>query len=184
MFNKPKGVVTTASDDRGRKTVFDYVKSDKRLFSVGRLDYDSEGLLLLTNDGELTYALTHPKNQIAKHYIVKIEGTIDEGDLAVLRKGVVVDGVRYNRAKVELLSVENGNARLAVTIFEGKNREIRNMFSAVEKNIILLKRVAIEGLRMGGLSRGAWRYLKDDEIDYLKSLIPAASTKPSRGSKL
>lgn len=171
MFNKPKGVVTTAKDELNRKTVFDYVKTDKRLFTVGRLDYDSEGLLILTNDGDLTQSLTHPKNMIAKHYVVKIEGEISESDLAILRKGVTVDNVKYNRCKVELLSFENGLSRLSVSIFEGKNREIRKMFSAVEKNVVFLKRVAIENLRLGGVSRGAWRYLNDEEIAYLKSLV-------------
>lgn len=170
MLNKPKGVVTTVADDLGRKTVFDYVKTDKRLFPVGRLDYDSEGLLLLTNDGDMTQKLTHPSSEIAKQYIVKIEGEIVESDLAILRKGVTVDGVKYNRSKIKLLSMENGNARFEVVIYEGKNREIRRMFEAVEKNVIYLKRVAIEGLRLGGLGRGAWRYLRDDEIAYLKSL--------------
>ena len=170
MFNKPKGVVTTASDDLGRKTVFDFIKSDKRLFTIGRLDYDSEGLLLLTNDGDLAQALTHPSNEIAKQYIVKIEGEIVESDLAILRKGVTVDDVKYNRSKIKLLSVENGNARLEVTIYEGKNREIRKMFEAVEKKVTFLKRVAIENLRLGGLGRGAWRFLRDEEVAYLKSL--------------
>lgn len=170
MLNKPKGVVTTVSDDLGRKTVFDFIKTDKRLFPIGRLDYESEGLLLLTNDGDLAQALTHPSNEIAKKYIVKIEGEIMESDLAILRKGVMVEGVKYNRSKIKLLSIENGNARLEVTIYEGKNREIRKMFEAVEKNVIFLKRIAIEDLRLGGLGRGAWRFLKDDEIAYLKSL--------------
>ena len=204
LFNKPKGCVTTMDDSkdnksgrpkgdnetatnksdtvddakkRPRKTVLDYIGNDfknKRLFPVGRLDYDSEGLLLLTNDGDLTYKLTHPSSEIPKTYIVKIEGTIEESDLAILRKGVKVDGVKYGHSKVKLTGIEDGNARLEVIIFEGKNREIRRMFEAVEKKVIFLKRVAIGDLRLGGLSRGGYRELNDFEVAYLKKLCEKA----------
>lgn len=170
MFNKPKGCVTTVSDEKGRKTVYDFIGREKRLVPVGRLDYDSEGLLLFTNDGELTHKLTHPSNEISKTYVVKIEGDIQESDLAALRKGVTVDGVKYSRCKVKLLGEENGLSRLEVAIFEGKNREIRKMFAAVEKNVVFLKRVAVGDLRLGGLSRGAFRELNEFEVAYLKNL--------------
>ncbi len=183
MFNKPKGCVTTVSDDKGRKTIFDYIDTDKRLFPVGRLDFDSEGLLILTNDGALTQMLTHPSSEIPKKYIVKIEGEIVESDLAILRKGVTYEGVEYSRAKVKLLSVENGNARLEVTIFEGKNREIRNMFLAVEKNVTYLKRVAIGDIRLGGLGRGASRFMNNKEMEYLMKLLNRQQNKQARLSK-
>lgn len=170
MLNKPKGCISTVSDDKGRKTVFDYVDTDKRLFPVGRLDFDSEGLVLLTNDGQLTQALTHPSNEVPKKYLVKIEGEIAESDMAILRKGVKFEGVEYGRSKIKLVSIENGNARLEVTIFEGKNREIRKMFQAVEKNVILLKRLSIGDMRLGGLGRGQSRFLREDEVAYLKKL--------------
>lgn len=170
MFNKPKGCVTTMSDDKGRKTVYDFIGREKRLVPVGRLDYDSEGLLLFTNDGELTHKLTHPSNEIPKTYVVKIEGEISESDMATLRKGVTVNGVKYSRCKVKFTGEENGLSRLEVVIFEGKNREIRRMFEAVEKNVVFLKRVAIGDLRLGGLSRGGFRELNDFEVDYLKRL--------------
>lgn len=170
MFNKPKGCVTTASDEKGRKTVYDFVGTDRRLVPVGRLDYDSEGLLLFTDDGELVHRLTHPSSEIPKTYIVKIEGSISESDMAILRKGAVVDGVKYGKSKVRLLGEEEGASRLEVVITEGKNREIRKMFAAVEKNVIFLKRVAIGALRLGGLSRGGKRELSDAEVAYLKSL--------------
>ncbi|MCM1305702.1 MAG: rRNA pseudouridine synthase [Bacteroides sp.] len=155
-----------------RKTVVDYLGEykDKRLHPVGRLDYDSEGLLLLTNDGDMTFKLTHPSSEIPKTYIVKIEGSIEESDLAILRKGVSVDGVKYGRCKVKVTGVEDGNTRLEVVIFEGKNREIRRMFEAVEKNVTFLKRVAIGELRLGGLSRGGYRELNEGEIAYLVKL--------------
>ena len=170
MFNKPKGCVTTMSDDKGRKTVYDFIGREKRLVPVGRLDYDSEGLLLFTNDGELTHKLTHPSNEIPKTYVVKIEGEISESDMATLRKGVTVNGVKYSRCKVKFTGEENGLSRLEVVIFEGKNREIRRMFEAVEKSVVFLKRVAIGDLRLGGLSRGGFRELNEFEVDYLKRL--------------
>lgn len=170
MFNKPKGCVTTMSDDKGRKTVYDFIGREKRLVPVGRLDYDSEGLLLFTNDGELTHKLTHPSNEIPKTYVVKIEGEISESDMATLRKGVTVNGVKYSRCKVKFTGEENGLSRLEVVIFEGKNREIRRMFEAVEKNVVFLKRVAIGDLRLGGLSRGGFKELNEFEVDYLKRL--------------
>ena len=169
----------SAQQDKGmgegkkpRRTVVDYLGEykDKRLHPVGRLDYDSEGLLLLTNDGDMTYKLTHPSSEISKTYIVRIEGSIEESALAILRKGVTVDGVKYGRCKVKVTGVEDGNTRLEVVIFEGKNREIRRMFEAVEKNVTFLKRVAIGELRLGGLSRGGYRELGEGEIAYLAKL--------------
>ena len=171
--DKPAPAQKPAHADRKRRTVMDYLSDEwkgKRLYPVGRLDYDSEGLLLLTNDGELTYKLTHPSSEIAKTYIVRIEGSIEESDLAALRKGVKVDGVKYGKCKVKVTGVEEGSTRLEVVIFEGKNREIRRMFEAVEKNVTLLKRVAIGELRLGGLKRGGFRELSEGEVAYLKEL--------------
>ena len=166
------GVQGTDVKKKPRRTVIDYLDGykDKRLFPVGRLDYDSEGLLLLTNDGDMTYKLTHPSSEIPKTYIVRIEGSIEESDLAILRKGVTVDGVKYGRSKVRVTGVEGNDTRLEVVIFEGKNREIRRMFEAVEKNVVFLKRVAIGELRLGGLSRGGYRELSESEVAYLAKL--------------
>ena len=166
LLNKPKGYVCTLSDDRGRKTIVDLIDGiDKRVFPVGRLDYDSEGLLLLTNDGDFAYKPTHPSHQVPKTYIVKVEGKVLESELAVLRAGVVVDGVRYNKCKVRVLNAEEKTTRMEVIITEGKNREIRNMFKAIGKVVILLKRVAEGNIKLGGLSRGEYRQLKQDEVD-------------------
>ena len=172
MFNKPKGVVTSLSDDRDRKSVVDFLGDmERRVYPVGRLDYDSEGLLLLTNDGDMTYKLTHPKFEIPKTYIVKVEGEIKESELAVLRAGVVIDGERYGKCKVKLVKYEQGLSKMEMTIYEGKNREIRKMFDAIGKEVHFLKRTSFAGLRLGGLKRGEIRPLKDYEIDYLKRLI-------------
>ncbi|MDE5601568.1 MAG: rRNA pseudouridine synthase [Clostridia bacterium] len=168
----PDGTQGTDVKKKPRRTVMDYLDGykDKRLFPVGRLDYDSEGLLLLTNDGDMTYKLTHPSSEIPKTYVVRIEGSIEESDLAILRKGVTVDGVKYGRSKVRVTGVEGNDTRLEVVIFEGKNREIRRMFEAVEKNVVFLKRVAIGELRLGGLSRGGYRELSESEVAYLAKL--------------
>ena len=171
MLNKPKGYICSMSDDRNRKSIVDLLEDiDRRVFPVGRLDYDSEGLIFLTNDGELTYKLTHPKFGIEKKYIVKVVGSMKESELAVLRAGVVVNNVRYSKCKVKLLSFENNVSKLEVTLTEGKNREIRKMFDAIGKEVIFLKRTQMAGIKLGGLKRGEIRRLKENEVDYLKSL--------------
>ena len=163
-FNKPKGYICSAKDEKDRKTIYDLVKVEQRVFSVGRLDYNSEGLLILTNDGDFANKLTHPSNHVDKEYIVTIEGEITEGELAVLRAGVVENGVRMPSAKVELLGFQNKLSRLSVIIDEGQNRQIRRMFEAIGKTIVLLKRVAIGGLKLGGLERGKYRPLTTKEL--------------------
>ena len=173
MFNKPKGCITTAQDEFGRKTVYDYLEqyAGKGLFPVGRLDYDSEGLLLLTNDGALAQVLTHPSYEISKTYLVKIEGTISEDELKKIRNGIRgTDGTRYAPAKLFVKDAKESFTRLEITITEGKNREVRKIFEAVGKNVVFLCRRKIGELSLGGLSRGSSRYLTDKEIAYLKSL--------------
>lgn len=171
MLNKPKGCVATVSDEHDRKTVFDYVDvENKRLFPVGRLDFDSEGLIILTNDGDLAFRLTHPSNEIPKTYVAKIEGSVSESELATLRSGVELDGVKTKRAKMKLLEFKDNISRIQITIYEGKNRQIRRMFETIGKEVIFLKRTAVGDLKLGGLGRGAWRYLNDSEINYLKKV--------------
>ncbi len=171
LFYKPKGCLCTLSDDRGRKTVMDYLEEfrDYRVFPVGRLDYDTEGLLLITNDGSLSNKLTQPSSEIPKTYIAKIEGTLEQSQLASLRNGVKLDdGYKLKRCKIKVLEVVENTTRLEVTIFEGKNRQIHRMFETMEKQVIFLKRVQIGDLKLGGLSRGSFRYLTDKEVAYLK----------------
>ena len=170
LLNKPKGVICSATDEKGRKTVLDIVKTNERIYPIGRLDYDSEGLILLTNDGELSYKLTHPKMQISKTYVVKIKGDIKESELAVLRNGVKIENVKYNKCKIKVLSKDATNTKLEIVLTEGKNREIRKMFEFIGKEITLLKRTKIADLKLGSLDRGEYRPLKDFEIEYLKSL--------------
>ena len=172
ILYKPKGCICSLSDEKGRKTVFDYLEDfqNKRIFPIGRLDYDTEGLLLLTNDGALSNKLTQPINEISKTYVAKIEGEIEESDLARLRNGVTVDGVKLRRCKIKVLDRNEKFTRLEITIYEGKNREIHKMFETVGKTVAFLKRIKIGDLKLGGLSRGAYRYLTPKEVAYLNSL--------------
>ncbi len=172
LFYKPKGCITTVSDEKGRKTIYDYLQelNIPHLIPVGRLDYDTEGLLLMTNDGDLAYKLTHPSYEIPKTYLVKVDGEMPEHKLAQLRKGVMVDGEKTKRCKVKLIEYKNEESKLQVTITEGKNRQIRKMFEAVDREVKFLKRIAVGELRLGGLPRGGYRHLNDDEIFYLKNM--------------
>lgn len=172
MFNKPKGCITTSSDEFGRKTIYDYLEQyrGKGLFPVGRLDYDSEGLLILTNDGALAQVLTHPSYEVPKTYLVKIEGNIEDADLKKIRAGVKgQDGTRYAPAKVTVKEAAEVFTKLEITITEGKNREVRKIFEAIGKNVVFLCRRKIGDLCLGGLARGTSRYLTEKEIAYLKS---------------
>ena len=164
LLNKPRQVISSVEDKQGRITVRDLINTDARIYPIGRLDYDTTGLIILTNDGDFANKLTHPTNHIDKEYVVTIEGEITEGELAVLRAGVVENGKRMPSAKVKLLGYQNKLSRLSVIIDEGQNRQIRRMFEAIGKNIVLLKRVAIGGLRLGGLERGKYRPLTDKEL--------------------
>lgn len=170
MLNKPKGVICSNSDEKGRKTCVSLINSKERIYTIGRLDYDSEGLILLTNDGDLSYKLTHPKLEIPKTYIVKIKGDIKESELAVLRNGIKIGDVKYNKCKITKVGFDKNSTKLEIVLTEGKNREIRNMFDFIGKEIILLKRVKLAELKLGSLNRGEYRPLKDYEIEYLKNL--------------
>ena len=169
-MNKPKGYICSMKDDRGRKCVYDLLKNEERVFSIGRLDYDTEGLLLFTNDGQLAEKIAHPRNEIKKVYIAKIEGTIKESELAVLRNGVVIDGERLPSAKVEFVSAAPGSTKIRITIRQGINHQIKKMISAIGKNLLFLKRVQVGEIKLGGLARGEVKPLSQDEIQSLKSL--------------
>ncbi|MBQ9513459.1 MAG: rRNA pseudouridine synthase [Clostridia bacterium] len=171
IMNKPKGYISSVKDDKGRKTVMDLLPPNiKRLFPVGRLDYDSEGLLILTNDGELTYKLTHPKNEIPKTYLVKTEKPVSNEDLIKLRSGVIIDGVRTKKSNIKLIETTKAGSKLHITITEGRNRQVRKMFEAVNNCVDFLKRIKIGELTVSGLNRGEVRALTDFEINYLINL--------------
>ena len=171
IMNKPKGVVCTVSDDRGRKTVMDLLPDGVgRVFPVGRLDYATEGLLILTNDGDLAFRLTHPKTEIPKTYMAKIEGTLTEKDLNPIRSGVELDGELTKKCKAHIIETNKEYTKVHVTITEGKNRQVRRMFEAIGKNVEYLKRISIGQLKLTGLDRGKTRKLTENEIAYLKGL--------------
>ena len=172
LLNKPKGYVCTVSDDKGRKTVMDLLPAGAgRVFPVGRLDYDTEGMLLLTNDGDLAYRLTAPQSEIPKTYLVRIEGAITDQQLNRLRAGVEIErGVLTKKCKITVTETGKTYTKLRVVLTEGKNREIRKMFEAVGKNVDFLKRLKIGDLALTGLDRGAVRRLTPEEVYYLQNL--------------
>ena len=171
IMNKPKGVVCTVSDDRGRKTVMSLLPENVgRVFPVGRLDYATEGLLILTNDGDLAFRLTHPTNEIPKTYMARIEGTLTEKDLNPIRSGVELDGVMTKKCKAHIVETNKAYTKVHVTITEGRNRQVRRMFEAIGRNVEFLKRVSIGQLKLSGLDRGEMRPLTENEIAYLKGL--------------
>lgn len=172
LLNKPKGYLCTVSDDKGRKTVMDLLPAGAgRVFPVGRLDYDTEGMLLLTNDGDLAYRLTAPQSEIAKTYLVRVEGTMTDIQLNRLRAGVEIDrGVVTKKCKITVTETNKKFTKLRVVLTEGKNREIRKMFEAIGKQVVFLKRLKIGELALTGLDRGAVRKLSQEEIYYLKNL--------------
>ncbi len=173
LLNKPRGVVTTTKDEHQRKTVVDLIEGeDKRIYPVGRLDYDTTGIILLTNDGELANLLMHPKNEIEKVYIAKIEGIISPVDLMKLKNGVIIDGVKTRKAKVKLKRNDkiNNSSIVELTIHEGKNHQVKKMFEAIGYNVLKLKRERIAFLDLTGLKSGKYRKLNPKEVKRLYSL--------------
>lgn len=172
MLNKPRGVVTTARDPRGRKTVLDFVIDvDARLFPVGRLDYATEGLLLLTNDGDLTYRITHPSYEIEKVYEAVLEGDLSSGALKALRQGVLLEDGMTAPARVSVLARDKSSTHIEIAIHEGRNRQIRRMAQAVGHPVKHLKRIAIGPIKLGSLAAGSYRRLTSSEVTLLKSVV-------------
>lgn len=171
MLNKPRGYVTTLSDERGRPTVAALVADcGVRVHPVGRLDLNSEGLLLMTNDGDLTQRLTHPSHGVEKEYLVRVTGDVDAA-LPRLRRDMVVDGERFPGARVRRLSGgEDGSALLSVVIRQGRNRQVRRMCAHCGLTVHRLRRVREGALRLGELPSGRWRWLSDQEIQDLQQI--------------
>ncbi len=169
--NKPLGYITSMDDDKGRATVAELVKDiPERLFPVGRLDYNTTGLLIMTNDGELTYTLTHPRHEVYKTYVAKVAGVLSDTRLAKLRKGVDIGGFVTSPAKVTVLKQMPRHAIVEISIREGKNRQVRKMFAAVGNKVQSLERTAIGEIRLGRLMEGHYRKLTRQEVEYLKNL--------------
>ena len=169
LLNKPRGIVTTASDEKGRKTVVDLIKTDKRIYPVGRLDYDTTGIILLTNDGELTNFLTHPKNNIEKVYVAKIKGLITKEEIRRLCNGVFINGKKTSRAKAKILKIDKktNSSIVELIIHEGKNHQVKNMFKAIGYDVLKLKRESIAFLTLDGVPSGEYRELSIKEVKKL-----------------
>ena len=171
LLNKPKGILTSVKDPFGRPTVIDLLKGIKtKVFPVGRLDKDTQGLLLLTNDGELTYKITHPKHKVEKTYIAHVEGVVCPKDIEALKNGIMLEDGLTSPAKVKIIKKLDNSTVLELKIHEGRKRQVRRMCDAIGHPVINLKRTQIGNLSLNGLKVGQWRYLNQDEIDYLKGL--------------
>ncbi len=170
LLNKPKGYVTTVHEQFNRKKVVDLVNLSYRIFPVGRLDYNTSGLLILTNDGDLTYKLTHPKFEVPKVYIAKIKGTPTKEKLTNFENGLKIDNYISAPAKIKILKEFNGFSFLEITITEGRNRQVRKMCNAIGHPVLELERIKMGKINVGNLEVGNWRYLTKKELEYLKRL--------------
>lgn len=173
LLNKPRGVITSAKDEKGRKTVLDFIPSDKRVYPVGRLDYDTTGVLLLTNDGELTNLLIHPRNHVEKTYIAKVKGLVMKQDIDKLCRGVIIDGKKTSKAKakVKKMDKKTDTTLVQLTIYEGRNHQIKKMFEAIGYEVLKLKREKFSFLTTSGLKSGEYRLLSVKEVKTLYSEV-------------
>jgi len=171
MLNKPPGVLVSLKDRFGRPTIMDLLPSLKeRVFPVGRLDYNSQGLLLLTNDGQLTFRLTHPRFKIKKVYLVRVKGELNSSQISRLEKGIILDGKRTAPARIKIIKATPKGIQLRIEIYEGRKREIRRMLEAMGCSVIYLQRIKFGPLGLGNLKKSQWRYLTAREISLLKRL--------------
>jgi 23S rRNA pseudouridine2605 synthase len=171
MLNKPAGYVTTMADPEGRPTVLSLLKGLKiRVYPVGRLDYNTEGLLLLTNDGDFAHLITHPKHELPKTYRAKVKGVLEDREINELENGIYLDDGKTAPAKVKKISKEEANSWLDITIHEGRKRQVRRMFDRIGHSVIKLKRIRTGNLMLGNLPEGGFRYLSTAEVNMLKEL--------------
>lgn len=167
ILNKPTGVITSASDERGRKTVIDIVKSKERIFPIGRLDYNTSGLLLLTNDGEIFNKIMHPRVELFKTYIADVKGYITDKEVEQLKNGIDIGGYVTAKAKVFIQKRDDNRSTIRISISEGKNRQIRRMCSKINHDVINLKRISIGDIKLGQLKIGEYRKLNTKELNFL-----------------
>ena len=173
ILNKPRGVISSVSDPCGRRTVVDLIETDARIYPIGRLDYDTTGVLLLTNDGELANKLMHPSSNIEKTYVVKVDGLVTGKDIKTLRNGVIINGNKTYPAKVKLKSYNKKTDKsiVVLTIHEGKNHQVKNMFKVLGYDVLKLKREKYADLGLVGLRVGEYRKLTNKEVSVLYSKI-------------
>lgn len=172
LLYKPRGIVTTTNDEKDRKTVIDLINTTKRVYPVGRLDYDTTGILLLTNDGELTNILTHPSSNIDKVYVAKVKGLIGKNQIVALERGVLIDGIKTSKAKARILKYDKktDHSYVELIIHEGKNHQVKKMFEAIGYDVLKLKREKYAFLTLDGLKPGEYRKLSIKEVKKLYSL--------------
>ena len=172
LLNKPTNVMTTLNDPYKRKTILNFISDvPVRVYPVGRLDYDTEGLLLLTNDGDLAYRLSHPKYEVPKIYSAAVEGAFTEADCKKIAAGIKLEDGAMGHAKVEIVKSDKNSSRIRLTLTEGRKREVKQLCAACEHPVTRLRRVEFAGLSLHGLQYGKWRYLKPDEVDRLKKMV-------------
>ena len=172
LLNKPREIICSSSDEKGRKTVIDLINTDQRIYSVGRLDYDTTGLILLTNDGDLTNYLTHPKYEVEKTYLAKIEGFLTKEDIIKIKNNLVIDGrkVIVNHFKVKKIDSNKKSSLVEITIVEGRNHIVKKIFSSLNHEVIRLSRIKYGFLELGNLKSGEYRELSLKEVKKLYSL--------------
>lgn len=169
LLNKPRNVISSAKDESGRKTVVDFINTTERIYPVGRLDYNTTGLIILTNDGELTNYLTHPKNNVKKTYLAKIEGILSKDDIIALKKGIVIDNRRVDthEFKVKKYDLEKNTSMVEISIIEGRNHIVKNIFSSLHHDVIKLSRIGYDFLKIDNLKSGEYRELSIKEVKKL-----------------
>jgi len=173
VFNKPREVVSTTSDDKGRKTILDYFDIDTRIYPIGRLDYDTTGIILLTNDGEFANLMMKPSSNIKKVYLAKINGILSKEEILILKKGIKVKGISYNIDKIKVKKVDKAKntSMVEITIHEGKNHEIKKIFEYFNLDVLKLTRLSYGSIALGDLPSGKYRKLSIHEVKILYSLI-------------
>ena len=173
LLYKPRGYITSTNDEKNRKTVIDIIDTNKRIYPVGRLDYDTTGLLILTNDGKLTNYLTHPKNCIEKEYLAKIDGFLTKEEQKKLINGIEIDGIKTSKTKVKIKKVnyQTKTSLVSIIIHEGKNHQVKKMFKAVNHEVLKLKRERLAFLTLKGLKSGEYRKLTIKEVKQLYNMI-------------
>ena len=173
LLYKPEKVICSVHDEKGRTTVIDLIDTQEKIFPVGRLDYDTSGLLLLTNDGELSNKLTHPSGHVPKTYSVKAEGIVTMDELRQLEKGIILDGVKTKKARAKIVRTDKKNNKtyIELTITEGRNHQVKNMFDYINHRVLKLKRISYSFLNLSGLSIGEYRTLSIKEVRQLYSIV-------------
>lgn len=170
VLNKPVGVITSAKDQFDRKTVTDIVNIKERVYPVGRLDYDTSGLLLLTNDGDIAYKLTHPSHMIEKVYLARIKGIPTEEEIERFKSGLKIEDYVTATSDFKILNMNGNSSLVQITIHEGRNRQVRKMCDAIDHPVVELKRIKMGEIELGDLSPGEWRELSENEVEYLMEL--------------